>query len=68
MAQEKGEKHRAAGSHARLIVKDAFYMGGGREGGTRDPPGKITKIRGPEFSLIASKFLVSEGGGRGWTD
>ena len=48
----------AAGSQARLIVNDAFYMGGGREGGTKDPPGKITKFRGPGIPLIASIFLV----------
>ena len=65
--RREAKKYRAAGSQARLKVNDVFYMGGGREGGTRDPPGKITKFRGPEIPLIASKLLVS-GGGRGWTD
>ena len=52
-----------SGTYARLNLTDApFYMGGGREEGPNPPGGKITKIRGPENSLIGSKLLVSGGG------
>ena len=68
LAQELASKEEAAGSLARLIVNDAFSMGGGWESGAGDPPRKIIKNRGPECPLIASNFLVSGGRGRGWTD
>ena len=58
---KEAKRHRAAGSHARLEVIDAFYMGGVGKEGPGPHPGNRKISRSQIVILIVAKLVSGEG-------